>query len=44
MCVGNNRYLAGLELGFTEFPIILADKECPKIFAQMIKEYTEVEL
>ena len=43
VCVGNNRYLAGLELGFTEFPIIIADKECPKLFKEMIEQYKDVE-
>jgi len=44
VCVGNNRYLAGLELGFTEFPVIIADKECSKLFREMIQKYTDVEL
>ena len=44
ICVGNNRYLAGLELGFTKFPVILADKECPELFREMIQNYTDVEL
>ena len=42
VCVGNNRYLAGLELGFTEFPIIVADKECPKHFKELIEMYKDV--
>jgi len=42
VCVGNNRYLAGLELGFTEFPIIIADKECPKHFKELIEMYKDV--
>jgi ParB-like chromosome segregation protein Spo0J len=27
ICVGNNRYLAGLELGYEEFPILVLPNE-----------------
>ena len=44
VCVGNNRYLAGLELGFTEFPIVLAEEENPLTFKKIIDTYQKVEL
>ena len=41
---GNNRYLAGVELGFKEFPIqILPDPE-PKTIREAAKSYKEVDL
>ena len=41
---GNNRYLAGLELGFTEFPIqVLKDKEVNTI-REAAKNYKEINL
>jgi len=43
VCVGNNRYLAGLELGFTEFPVIITKSEEPKVLKEMIAQYQDVE-
>ena len=41
---GNNRYLSGLELGFTEFPIrILKNDEVPTI-REAAKSYQEINL
>ena len=41
---GNNRYLSGLELGFTEFPIqVLKNDEVPTI-REAAKSYTEINL
>ena len=41
---GNNRYLAGLELGFTEFPIqVLKDEEANTI-REAAKNYKEINL
>ena len=41
---GNNRYLSGLELGFTEFPIqVLKDDEVPTI-KEAAKSYQEINL
>jgi len=39
---GNNRYLAGVELGLTEFPVqVLPDEEVPTI-REAAKSYKEV--
>ena len=41
---GNNRYLSGLELGFTEFPIqILQNDEVPTI-REAAKSYKDINL
>ena len=41
---GNNRYLSGLELGFTEFPIqVLKDDEVPTI-REAAKSYKDINL
>jgi len=41
---GNNRYLSGLELGFTEFPIqVLKDEEVNTI-REAVKNYKEINL
>ena len=41
---GNNRYLSGIELGFTEFPIqVLKDDEVPTI-REAAKSYKEINL
>ena len=41
---GNNRYLSGLELGFTEFPIqVLKNDEVPTI-REAAKSYKEINL
>ena len=41
---GNNRYLSGIELGFTEFPIqVLPNEEIPTI-REAAKSYKEINL
>ena len=41
---GNNRYLSGIELGFTEFPIqVLPNEEVPTI-REAAKSYKEINL
>ena len=41
---GNNRYLSGLELGFTQFPIqVLKDEEINTI-TEAVKSYKEIDL
>jgi ParB-like chromosome segregation protein Spo0J len=41
---GNNRYLSGIELGFTEFPIqVLKDDEVPTI-REAAKSYKDINL
>ena len=43
ICVGNNRYLAGLELGYEEFPILVLDNDNVITLREEIKKYTDVE-
>ena len=44
-CIGNNRYLAALELGIKEVPIKIVTSEVPKDLMDATKDYipTEVE-
>jgi ParB-like chromosome segregation protein Spo0J len=42
ICVGNNRYLAGLELGYEEFPILVLPNEDVITLRAEIKKYTDV--
>ena len=42
ICVGNNRYLAGLELGYKEFPILVLPNEDVITLREEIKKYTDV--
>ena len=45
ICIGNNRYLAGLELGYKEMPVKVITSEVPKDMIQETMKYipTEVE-
>ena len=44
-CIGNNRYLAALELGITEVPVKIVTSEIPKDLMSSTEDYipTEVE-
>ena len=44
-CIGNNRYLAGLELGYKEMPVKIVTSEVPKDLMAATADYipTEVE-
>ena len=39
VCVGNNRFLAGVELGFKEFDIIVVPDEDRTRFKEIVKGY-----
>ena len=39
ICVGNNRFLAGIELGFKEFNIVVVPDEDRKRFKEIVKGY-----
>ena len=45
ICIGNNRYLAGLELGYKEMPVKVVTSEVPKDLMAATEDYipTEVE-
>ena len=45
ICIGNNRYLAGLELGYKEMPVKIVTSEVPKDLRAATTDYipTEVE-
>ena len=45
ICIGNNRYLAALELGIKEVPVKIITSEVPKDLMDATKDYilTEVE-
>jgi len=45
ICIGNNRYLAGLELGYKEMPVKIVTSEVPKDLMAATEDYipTEVE-
>ena len=45
ICIGNNRYLAGLELGYKEMPVKVVTSEVPKDLMAATTDYipTEVE-
>jgi len=45
ICIGNNRYLAGLELGYKEMPVKIVTSEVPKDLMSATEDYipTEVE-
>ena len=42
ICVGNNRYLAGLELGYEEFPILVLPNDDVITLKEEIKKYIDV--
>jgi ParB-like chromosome segregation protein Spo0J len=39
ICVGNNRFLAGVELEFKEFDIVVVPDEDRKRFKEIVKNY-----
>jgi ParB-like chromosome segregation protein Spo0J len=41
---GNNRYLAGLELGFTDFPIKVLKNDKVSTIREAAKDYKEINL
>ena len=41
---GNNRYLSGLELGFTEFPIQVLKNDEVQTITEATKSYKEINL
>ena len=41
---GNNRFLAGLELGYTEFPIKVITKETPQDIRKAMEDYILIDL
>ena len=41
---GNNRFLAGLELGYTEFPIKVIEGETPKDIRKAMEDYIPIDL
>ena len=45
ICIGNNRYLAGLELGYKEMPVKIVASEVPQDLMSATEDYipTEVE-
>ena len=44
VCVGNNRFLAGCELGFKEFDIIVVPNENRDKFTEIMNNYKTVNL
>ena len=44
VCVGNNRFLAGCELGFKEFDIIVVPNENRDKFTEIMNSYKTVNL
>jgi len=44
VCVGNNRFLAGCELGFKEFDIIVVPNEDRKRFKEIMKGYKKTDV
>jgi len=44
VCVGNNRFLAGVELGFKEFDIVVVPDEDRKRFKEIVKEYKQTDV
>jgi len=43
-CIGNNRYLAALELGIKEVPVKIVTSEVPKDLMDATKDYTPTEI
>ena len=44
ICIGNNRYLAGLELGYKEMPVKVVTSEVPKDLMAAIEDYIPTEI
>jgi len=43
ICIGNNRYLAGLELGYKEMPVKVVSSEVPKDLMAATEDYIPTE-
>jgi len=43
ICIGNNRYLAGLELGYKEMPVKIVTSEVPKDLMAATESYIPTE-
>ena len=43
-CIGNNRYLAALELGYKEVPVKIVTSEVPKDLMDATKDYIPTEI
>ena len=43
ICIGNNRYLAGVELGYKEMPIKVVTSEVPKDLMAATEDYIPTE-
>ena len=43
ICIGNNRYLAGLELGYKEMPVKVVTSEIPKDLMAATTDYIPTE-
>ena len=41
---GNNRFLAGLELGYTEFPVKVITEETPQDIRKAMEDYIPINL
>jgi len=44
ICIGNNRYLAGLELGYKEMPVKVVTSEVPKDLMTATEDYIPTEI
>jgi len=44
ICMGNNRYLAGLELGYKEMPVKVVTSEVPKDLMTAAEDYIPTEI
>ena len=44
ICIGNNRYLAGLELGHKEMPVKVVTSEVPKDLMAATEDYIPTEI
>ena len=44
ICIGNNRYLAGLELGYKEMPVKVVTSEVPKDLMAATTDYIPTEI
>ena len=44
VCIGNNRYLAGIELGYKEMPVKVVTSEVPKDLMAATEDYIPTEI
>jgi len=44
ICIGNHRYLAGLELGYKEMPVKVVTSEVPKDLMTAMTDYIPIEV